>query len=53
MEINYTKILEAIQKIQNTINGNGVVLFVSTLPSARDCIKDIAKYLNQPYVVSR
>lgn len=53
LEITYTKIQEAIEKIQKTINGNGVVLFVSTLPSARDCIKDIAKYLNQPYVVSR
>ncbi len=53
LEITYFKMQEAIEMIQKTINNNGGVLFVSTLPSAKDCIKDIAKSLNQPYVISR
>jgi small subunit ribosomal protein S2 len=53
LEITYTNLMKAIEMIQNTINNNGLVLFVSTLPSARDCIKDIAKSFNQPYVVNR
>lgn len=53
LEITYTKLQEAKAMTQKTIDNNGLVLFVATLPSARDCVKDIAKYLNQPFVVNK
>lgn len=53
LEITYFKLQEAKELIQKTIDNNGLVLFAATLPSARDCVKDIAKYLNQPYVVNK
>ncbi len=53
LEITYGKIVEATEMIQKVISNNGLVLFVSTLPSAKDCVKDIAKSLNQPFVVNR
>ncbi len=53
LEITYFKLEEAKEMIQKTIDNNGLVLFVATLPSARDCVKDIAKYLKQPFVVNK
>jgi len=53
LETTFFKLQEAIAVIKNTLDQKGLILFVAAFPTSKDFIQDIARSLNQPYVLNR
>ena len=53
LEITYFKLQEAINAMVDVLANKGTVLFVSSFPSTRKPIKEIAEMLNQPYTANK
>ncbi|MDD4123008.1 MAG: 30S ribosomal protein S2 [Candidatus Pacebacteria bacterium] len=53
LEITYFKLKEAIEAMADVLAKKGTILFVSSFPSTRKPIKELAELLNQPYTANK